>query len=693
MKYKRIFKLLSILSVLVFFSCEEDQTEVTGGATVTALSPTEGYTNDLVTLTGQNFDPIAENNIVRFGEHVAAVKSATPTELKVLVPNGSGEVNVTVTTDQGTSAGKLFKFLVPEITMTSITPDKGVAGDIVTINGKNFNENVYNNLVQFNDVVAEVKSATTTQLEVIVPEGRSTVNVTVSIGRNKTAALPFIYTVNKTTIVGITPASAFAGDEVTISGTFKSPTEENVVLFGSEQARITASSDSELSVIVPSGSGIVDVVVSSADDSSEPWKFQYATVRLAELSPTRAEACDTLTITGNGFDPTAANNKVYFGQSVGEVVAATANQLRVVVPQFSDDNADVSVSAVVNGGTSNVLPFHLLQYYTEIVAGCGVKGSSPGTVDAVQAQFDQPVNLAFDNSGNLYIAESGGATVRRLTPGGKVEFVAGSYLSYGAVDGRGTDATFKYPYDLTVGSDGNIYVADVTNHLIRKVTPDGIVTTVAGVLNSSTAANGTGTEATFREPYSITTDNDGHLLVGDKFAVRRISIPDYVVTTVAGDDLNAANAESVSSFNSERGLDVAPDGTIYVCDALNNCIKKINPDGTVVRLSGPADRSQIGHVDGPASEALFYNPQGLALAPDGCLFVSDGTKNKNHYLRKIHPNGYVTTVFGTGAPTPFVESGLGTTVPFRGWGVTIDQEGTIYIPDQQHLYIRKLYLK
>ena len=439
MKYKRIFKLLSILSVLVFFSCEEDQTEVTGGATVTALSPTEGYTNDLVTLTGQNFDPIAENNIVRFGEHVAAVKSATPTELKVLVPNGSGEVNVTVTTDQGTSAGKLFKFLVPEITMTSITPDKGVAGDIVTINGKNFNENVYNNLVQFNDVVAEVKSATTTQLEVIVPEGRSTVNVTVSIGRNKTAALPFIYTVNKTTIVGITPASAFAGDEVTISGTFKSPTEENVVLFGSEQARITASSDSELSVIVPSGSGIVDVVVSSADDSSEPWKFQYATVRLAELSPTRAEACDTLTITGNGFDPTAANNKVYFGQSVGEVVAATANQLRVVVPQFSDDNADVSVSAVVNGGTSNVLPFHLLQYYTEIVAGCGVKGSSTGTVDAVQAQFDQPVNLAFDNSGNLYIAESGGATVRRLTPGGKVEFVAGSHLSYGAVDGKGAN--------------------------------------------------------------------------------------------------------------------------------------------------------------------------------------------------------------------------------------------------------------
>jgi len=677
----------------MLFSCEEDRTETSGGVTIASLSPTEGYTNDLVTIAGENFDPAAEKNIVRFGEHVATVKSASPTELKVLAPNGTGEVNVTVTTDQGTSDGKLFKFLVPQIVMTSITPDKGVAGDIVTIDGKNFNENADNNLVQFNDVVAEVESATATQLKVVVPEGRGTVNVTVAVGRNKTAALPFVYTVNKTTVVGITPASAFAGDEVKISGTFKSPTDQNVVRFGSEQAQLTASSDSELTVIVPRGSGVVDVVVSSADDSSEPWKFQYATVRLTELSLTRAEVCDTLTIAGNGFDPIPSNNKVYFGESAAEVLAATSTELRVVVPQFSGDDADVNVSAVVNDGTSNALPFHLLRYYTEIAAGSGVKGSSTETVAAGQADLDQPVNLAFDRSGNLYIAESGGATVRRLTPDGKVEFVAGSHRVYGAVDGTGADAKFKFPYDLTEGPDGNIYVADVTNHLIRRITPDGAVTTVAGVLNSSTAANGTGTEATFREPYCITTDKDGSLLVGDKFSVRRITLPDYVVTTVAGDNLNATDAGSVSSFNSVRGLDVAADGTIYVCDCLNNCIKKINPDGTVVRVSGPVDRTQIGHVDGPGSEALFYNPQGLAVAPDGCVFVSDGTSNKNYYLRKIRPNGYTTTVLGVGATTPFVESGLGTTVPFKGWGLAIHKDGTIYIPDQQHLYIRKLYLK
>lgn len=693
MKPKLFLKLLPILPALLLISCEKAQTESYGAITLTSISPAEGYTNDLVTIIGKNFDPVAENNIVRFGDHVATVKSATPTELKVLAPSGTGEVNVTVTTDQGTSDGLLFKYLVAEIIITSIIPDIGIEGDIVTINGKNFNENIHNNLVLFNDVVAEVKTATTTQLEVVVPEGRSTVNVTVSVGKSKSTSLPFSYTVNKTTVIGISPASAFAGDEVTISGTFKTPTDENIVMFGDEQAQIMESSDSELRVIVPPGSGIVDVVVSSANDASEPWSFQYATIRLTKLSADQAQACDTLIISGDGFDPAIANNKVYFGQNIGEVISATANELRVVVPQFSDDNADVDVSAIVNDGTSNVLPFHLLRYYTDIVAGCGVQGSSTETVAASEAQFDQPVNLTFDSSGNLYIAESGGGTVRRLTPDGKVEFIAGRHRSYGAADGTGAEATFKYPYDLAIGGDGNIYVADVTNHLIRKITPDGTVTTVAGVLNSSSAADGKGTEATFREPYSIVTDNDGNLLVGDKFAVRKITLPDYVVTTVAGDDLNATNAGSVSSFNSVRGLDVASDGTIYVCDCLNNCIKKINPDGTVVRICGPEDRTQIGHVDGPASEALFYNPQGLKLAADGCLFVSDGTQNKNYYLRKIQPNGYVTTVLGNGDTTPFVESGLGTTVPFKGWGVTIDKDGTIYIPDQQHLYIRKLYLK
>ena len=260
------------------------------------------------------------------------------------------------------------------------------------------------------------------------------------------------------------------------------------------------------------------------------------------------------------------------GSKLAESPQAAASTMAQLLPDRTSQ-AFLHVRHLLAGNYRGVAV--LTAYYTDIVAGCGVQGSSTETVAASEAQFDQPVNLTFDSSGNLYIAESGGGTVRRLTPDGKVEFIAGRHRSYGAADGTGAEATFKYPYDLAIGGDGNIYVADVTNHLIRKITPDGTVTTVAGVLNSSSAANGTGTEATFREPYSIVTDNDGNLLVGDKFAVRKITLPNYVVTTVAGDDLNATNAGSVSSFNSVRGLDVASDGTIYVCDCLNNCIKKI----------------------------------------------------------------------------------------------------------------------
>lgn len=417
------------------------------------------------------------------------------------------------------------------------------------------------------------------------------------------------------------------------------------------------------------------------------------TINLESISKSNAEAFDTLTIIGSGFDMDIEKDTVFFGTNKGEVVDATATSIKVVVPPFADSNADVQVTVKVGDAVSNTLNFHLLRYYTEVIAGSGEKGTNVDPIDAMLALFNQPVNLALDNTGNLYIAESTGGTIRKLSTDGKVYFIAGKYTVTGSADGTGADATFKYAYDLVVDNSGNIYVADVTNKLIRKVTPEGVVTTIAGSVSSTSAVNGVGTEATFVQPYSITMDNNGDLIVGDRYAVRKISLPGYEVTTIAGDNLNAPDASSVSSFNSPRGLAVGPDGTIYVCDALNNCIKKINPDKSVERIAGPADRAQIGHVDGPGDQALFFNPQGLILAPDGNIFVSDGTSNKNYYLRKILPNGYVTSVMGMGAVTPYVEEGWGTEVPYKGWGLAVDSDGTIYIPDQQNLRIRKLYLK
>lgn len=691
---KNIFKLIiPILFIILVFSCKESIIEDFNAPVITEISPTEGYVNDFVTIKGSNFGPQADDNIVQFGENIAVILESSPTELKVVVPNGAGEVNVTVTTNQITSEGVIFKYLVPTLTLSSISPNIGIPGDEVILEGDNFNDNPHNNLVQFNEVVANVISASKTRLVVEVPEGSGEVNVTVSVGRNKSQSLSFTYTVENTRINAIVPESAFPGDEVKIRGAFKVPTSENIVTFGSQEATIVESSISELTVIVPQGSGTVDVKVTSADDESEPVQFTYATVQLTSISKESAQSLDTLLVVGKGFDPVTENNIIYFGSNLGEVIEATATELKAVVPEFLDDNADVLVNVKVNDGVSNSLDFHLLRYYTEVIAGNGEKGSSTSTVNAMEAAFTQPVNLALDAAGNLYIAEAGGATVRKLRTDGQLEFIAGKHEVTGSDDGTGVNATFRYPYDLVVDEDGNIYVADVTNKLIRKITPQGVVTTIAGSVNSTSARDGVGTEGTFRQPYSITIDNNGDLIVGDQYAIRKVSLTDYTVSTVAGDNLNAADASSVSSFNSPRGLAVGEDGTIFVSDALNNCIKKIRPDGTVVRLAGPSNRTQIGHRDGPGDQALFFNPQGLALAPDGNIFVSDGTQNQNYYLRKILPSGHVTTVMGTGGVTPFVSEGWGTVVPYKGWGVAIDDEGTIYLPDQQHLRIRKLYLK
>lgn len=688
--------ILSLLLVTFVVGCGDDETPIDANApAIHSMSPEQAYTNDIVILIGNNFSDVNENNIVRFGEHVAKVRSSSKEKLEVVVPQGSGEVAVTVTVNELRSESILFQFLVPELNLLAITPDSGLAGDIITLTGDNFNENPFNNLVQFDDVVAEVAEASKTELKVIVPEGKNIANVTVSVGRKKTGSKQFTYSVANTTVSALVPSTGFAGDEIVIEGTFKIPFELNEVTFGSVVAEVLESSTYSLKVKVPVGTADVPVVVTyNGQEESVPRTFSYAGIKIDKIEPKNAQARDVVTISGNGFNPSATNNTVLFGQNSGEVLEATSSQLKVRVPSFQDDNADVFVTVNVSGTLSNSLDFHLLRYYMETIAGSGVKGSSTSPVDAMSADMNQPVNLTFDKTGTLYIAESGGATVRKLTTNRKIEFIAGKHNTTGSADGNGDAATFKYPYDVAVDNSGNIYVADVTNQLIRKITPGGNVTTIAGQVGSTTAKDGKGANGTFTQPYGLTFDNQGNLLVADKFAIRRITLSDNTVSTVSGVNLNAAVPGALDSFNGASDLVVDKDDNIYVADRLNNCIKKITSTGVVSILAGPTDRSQIGNVDGPGPDARFFNPSGIAIAPNGDLFVSDGTSNKNYYIRRITADGYTTTVGGTGDPTTgYVEKGLASTVPFKGWGLTIDTEGVIYVPDQQYLRIRKVYLK
>jgi sugar lactone lactonase YvrE len=211
------------------------------------------------------------------------------------------------------------------------------------------------------------------------------------------------------------------------------------------------------------------------------------------------------------------------------------------------------------------------------------------------------------------------AHIVKITPDGTLSIFAGGT---GAADGTGTAAKFNSPGGLTVDANDNIYVADDNNFAIRKITPQGVVTTFAGSLSKQGSADGIGAAATFSNPVGITIDKTGNLYVSDvgNNSVRKIT-PAGVVTTIAG---------AQAGFNSPTGIAVDADGNIYVSDSLNNVIKKITAAGAVSTFAGAGSAS--GHADGPIGSASFFQPNKIMINAAGEFYIADSF---NNLIRKI----------------------------------------------------------
>ena len=203
-------------------------------------------------------------------------------------------------------------------------------------------------------------------------------------------------------------------------------------------------------------------------------------------------------------------------------------------------------------------------------------GSSSGYMDGTgtAAQFTSPYGVAVDSSGHVYVGDTGNHRIRKISPTGVVTTFAGS--SYGYMDGTGTAAQFRYPYGVAVDSSGNLYVADTINNRIRKISPTAVVTTFAG--SSLGYMDGTGTAAQFYNPYGVAVDSSGNVYVADTFnhRIRKIS-PTGVVTTLAGSTqgyMDGALADA--KFYNPYGVAVDSSGNFYVADFNNHRIRKIS---------------------------------------------------------------------------------------------------------------------
>ncbi len=325
-----------------------------------------------------------------------------------------------------------------------------------------------------------------------------------------------------------------------------------------------------------------------------------------------------------------------------------------------------------------------------IVAGqSGVGGYADGA--GAQAQFRLPNNVAVDHVGNIYVADTANNVIRKIAADGTVSTLAGLAGAHGDADGKGGKARFWAPFGVAADGSGNVYVADTANNVIRKITPDGTVSTLAGEAGHPGKADGTGSSARFRNPWGVAVDSAGNVIVADmsNSTIRKIT-PGGETTTLAGQAGMSGNADGFANnarFNDPFAVAVDQAGNIYVSDSGNDTIRKINSQGTVVTLSGLA--GYAGNSDGNTDTARFWNPQGLAVDSTGNVYVAD---TGNNTVRKITPTGVASTVPGlASAGDPAGTTGGDVQLASPG-GVAVDDAGNVYIADTNNHCVRKIGL-
>ncbi len=307
------------------------------------------------------------------------------------------------------------------------------------------------------------------------------------------------------------------------------------------------------------------------------------------------------------------------------------------------------------------------------------------------ARFDFPAGVTVDLADNVYVADLNNCTIRKITPDSVVATVAGKAGETGDADGHGASARFFYPTGIAADGASNLYVADTYNHTIRKITPAGMVTTIAGEAGMLGRADGKNSSARFNGPKGVAVDRAGNVYVADtdNHAIRKIT-PQGAVTTFAG-ALGArgfADGQGVAAhFNQPSSVATDSAGNVYVADTGNNSIRKITPQGAVTTLAGAGPSVDAGHADGTGKAARFFAPEGIATDGAGNVYVAD---TGNHTIRKITPASVVTTLAGK-AETSGSEDGTNAAARFHGpASLALDHAGNVYVADSNNNTVRKI---
>jgi sugar lactone lactonase YvrE len=318
-------------------------------------------------------------------------------------------------------------------------------------------------------------------------------------------------------------------------------------------------------------------------------------------------------------------------------------------------------------------------------------GSTAGFADgpAATAQFNFPNGVAVAPNGTIYVADRHNNRIRAIKPHHRCRHHPRRNRHPGFADGPGNTAKFNFPRSVAVAADGTVYVADGGNHRIRSINPTtGRVYTLAGS-GTEGFADGAGAVAKFNYPSGVTVASNGTVYVADasNHRIRAINPTRRWVSTLAGSG-SAGFADGTGSnarFEYPSGVTVAPNGTIYVADPGNNRIRAINP--TTSRVTTLAGNGTFGFANGPGATSQFSEPSGVAVAPNGTIYVADSSSSR---IRAINPStSRVTTLAGSGTEG-FADGPSATARFFVPTGVAVGQNGTVYVADFHNHRIRKI---
>ncbi len=318
-----------------------------------------------------------------------------------------------------------------------------------------------------------------------------------------------------------------------------------------------------------------------------------------------------------------------------------------------------------------------------------VNGNTNGP--AATATFNDPAALVADAAGNFYIADSQNHVIRKIGTNGIVSTFVGQMATPGSQDGSGLQAQFDTPCGIAIGPGGDFYISDTGNHTLRKITPTGVVTTMAGRPGESGFTNGTGGAARFNSPLGIAVGANGTVYVADSGnqLIREISAAG-TVTTLAGSPENWGRDDGMGSaarFNGPVGVALDHQGNLLVSDSWNHTIRKITPEGIVSTWAGRPGVD--GQADGAATSATFCKPAELAMDRSDNLFVAD---SGNHVIRKISNTGRVSTVTGRAGASGAADGNNGTARFFNPYGLAVAPDGSLIVADAYNELLRVVLL-